>query len=57
MRRTDSLRRYWTNACQSCAIEQRCTTGEERWITRWEHEHVLEAVQTRLDRSLHASWR
>jgi hypothetical protein len=35
------LRRYWTNACQSCAIKQRCTTGKERRITRWEHEHVL----------------
>jgi len=45
------LRRYWTNACQSCAIKQRCTTGKERRITRWEHEHVLEAVQRRLDNS------
>ena len=43
------LRRYWTNACQSCAIKHRCTTGKERRITRWEHEHVLEAVQRRLD--------
>ena len=23
------LRRYWTNACQSCAIQQRCTTGKD----------------------------
>ncbi len=44
-----TLRRYWTNACQSCAIKDRCTTGKERRITRWEHEHVLEAVQRRLD--------
>src|SRR5882757_600648 len=43
------LRRYWTNACQGCAIKQSCTTGKERRITRWEHEHVLEAVQQRLD--------
>ena len=43
------LRRYWTNACQSCAIKHSCTTGKERRITRWEHEHVLEAVQRRLD--------
>ena len=48
------LRRYWTNACQSCAIKQRCTTGKERRITRWEHEHVLEAVQKRLDKNPHA---
>ena len=43
------LRRYWTNVCQSCAIKDQCTTGKERRITRWEHEHVLEAVQQRLD--------
>lgn len=43
------LRRYWTNACQGCAIKRACTTSKERRITRWEHEHVLEAVQRRLD--------
>jgi transposase len=45
------LRRYWTNACQNCAIKQRCTTGKERRVTRWEHEHILEAVQKRLDKN------
>ena len=44
-----TLRRYWTNACRRCAIKDRCTTGKERRITRWEHEHVVEAVQRRLD--------
>ena len=44
-----TLRRYWTSACQTCAIKDLCTTGKERRITRWEHEHVLEAVQQRLD--------
>jgi hypothetical protein len=43
------LRRYRTNACQRCAIKHSCTTGKERLISRWEHEHVLEAVQRRLD--------
>jgi len=43
------LRRYRTNACQSCAIKHSCTTAKERLISRWEHEHVLEAVQRRLD--------
>jgi transposase len=43
------LRRYWTNVCRSCAIKHRCTTGNERRIARWEHEHILEAVQKRLD--------
>ena len=43
------LYRYSTNACQNCAIKNSCTTGKERRITRWEHEHILEAVQRRLD--------
>ena len=43
------LRRYWTNACRTCALKHQCTTGHERRITRWEHEHVVEAVQQRLD--------
>ena len=44
-----TLRRYWTNACRTCALKSRCTTGVQRRITRWEHEHVVEAVQKRLD--------
>jgi transposase len=44
-----TLRRYWSDACLRCAIKQKCTTGRERRITRWEHEHVLEDVQRRLD--------
>jgi transposase len=46
-----ALRRYWTTACSSCSLKARCTTGSERRITRWEHEHVLEAVQQRLDKN------
>ena len=45
------LRRYWTNACRHCALKHRCTTGTQRRITRWEHEHVLEAIQKRLDKN------
>jgi transposase len=44
-----AMRRYWTNACRTCAMKEQCTTGKERRITRWEHEHVVEAVQRRLD--------
>ena len=44
-----SLRRYWTNACRDCAIRHLCTTAKERRIARWEHEHVLEEVEGRLD--------
>ena len=43
------LRRYWTTACAGCSLKPQCTTGPERRITRWKHEHVLEAVQQRLD--------
>jgi transposase len=44
-----AIRRYWTNVCQRCAIKGQCTTGKERRVPRWEHEHLLEAVQKRLD--------
>jgi hypothetical protein len=43
------LRRYWTTVCLRCPLKARCTTGPERRITRWEHEHVLDAAQRRLD--------
>jgi hypothetical protein len=46
-----TLHRYWTTACQACALKNKCTTGKERRISRWEHEAVLEAVQARLDRN------
>ncbi len=48
---------YWTNACKTYAIKDQCTTGKERRITRWEHEHVLETVQQRLDQEPHAKRR
>jgi hypothetical protein len=46
-----TLRRYWTTACQACALKAQCTPGKERRISRWEHEAVLETVQDRLDRN------
>ena len=45
------LRNYWTNACRHCALKSRCTSATPRRIKRWEHEHVLEAAQERLDRN------
>ena len=44
------LRRYWQNDCQQCPLKGRCTTGKERRITRWEHEHLVEAMYARMDR-------
>jgi transposase len=43
------LHRYWTTRCGTCPLKSQCTAGKERRIPRWEHEHVLEAIQRRLD--------
>jgi transposase len=43
------LRHYWTSACRHCPLKAQCAKEPERRIKRWEHEHVLEAVQERLD--------
>jgi hypothetical protein len=43
------MRRYWTDACKTCSLKTKCTTGPERRVARWEHEAVLETVQARLD--------
>ena len=44
------LRRYWTNACRTCAVKAQCTKIPQRRITRWEREHrFVDAVQARLD--------
>jgi transposase len=46
-----NLHRYWSSSCQQCAIKAKCTPSTERRVTRWEHEDVLEAMQTRLDQA------
>src|SRR5215471_359127 len=43
------LRHYWTTACPTCPLKSQCTPASVRRVTRWEHEHVLEDVQQRLD--------
>jgi transposase len=45
-----TIHRYWSSACGRCAIKSQCTTGKHRRVSRWEHEAVVDAVQTRLDR-------
>ena len=44
------VRRYWASVCQTCPVKARCTTGKERRITRWEHEHLVEAMHDRMSR-------
>ena len=45
------LHRYWSSHCQGCAIKDKCTPSEQRRVSRWEHEAVLEAMQARLDQA------
>ena len=55
-RRTSSMDKglkiykYWSSNCGECAQKDQCTTGKERRIGRWEHEHCVEAMEERLDR-------
>lgn len=44
-----TVSRYWTSACPKCPIKANCTPAPERRVSRWEHEHILEAMQHRLD--------
>ena len=44
-------RRYWQYDCQHCRLKKQCTTGKERRITRWEHEHLIEAMYARMDKT------
>jgi transposase len=46
------IRRYATPACATCAIKDKCTSGQEYRVRRWEHEDVLDKVQDRLN----ANW-
>ena len=50
-----TMHKYWSSACPRCPIKARCTTGDHRRITRWEHEQVLDAMQNKLDRVPEAS--
>lgn len=45
------IRRYWTSACFGCPIKSKCTTGQYRRVSRWEHEAVVEAAEARLDQN------
>ncbi|WP_414486437.1 IS1182 family transposase [Stenotrophomonas maltophilia] len=44
-----TMHKYWSSECPDCAMRDQCTKARYRRITRWEHEHVLEAMQVRLD--------
>jgi hypothetical protein len=43
------FRRYWSSECKGCSLKSQCTSGDNRRISRWEHEPVLVAMQRQLD--------
>ncbi|MCP1644855.1 transposase [Pseudomonas citronellolis] len=45
------LHRYWSSNCQGCALKDQCIPSAQRRVSRWEHESVLDAMQSRLDQA------
>jgi transposase len=45
------LSKYWSSNCPQCPIKSQCTPSEYRRVSRWEHEAILDAMQTRLDKA------
>jgi len=43
--------RYWSSNCQGCPLKEKCTPSPNRRVTRWEHQAVLDDMQTRLEQS------
>ncbi|KXV03261.1 transposase [Caballeronia megalochromosomata] len=43
------ISKYWSSNCQQCPLKESCTPSPQRRVARWEHEAVLEDMQTRLD--------
>ena len=42
-----TFHKNWSCACPRCPLKAQCATGEYRRIARWEHEHILDAMQRR----------
>ena len=40
---------YWSSNCKTCTLKPQCTTGVNRRVKRWEHEAVLDQMQTNLE--------
>jgi hypothetical protein len=36
---------YWFRACQACPMKDRCTTGKERRVKRWEREAMITRME------------
>jgi len=46
--------RYWSSNCKACPLKEKCTPSQQRRVTRWEHQDVLENMQARLDQTPNA---
>ena len=43
--------RYWSSNCKACSLKDKCTPSSQRRVTRWEHQDVLDEMQTRLEKT------
>jgi len=43
------LDRYWSSNCKGCHLKEKCTPSAQRRVSRWEHQDVLDEMQTRLE--------
>ena len=46
-----TLNRYWSSNCKTCPLKDRCTPSQQRRVTRWEHQDVLDDMQEQLEQS------
>ena len=46
-----TLNRYWSSNCKGCPLKDKCTPSQERRVTRWEHQDVLDDMQVQLEQS------
>jgi hypothetical protein len=37
--------KYWSSACGGCHLKPQCTPSENRRISRWEHEEILDVFR------------
>lgn len=49
-----TLNRYWSSNCKACPLKDKCTPSQQRRVTRWEHQDVLDDMQVQLEQSPNA---
>jgi hypothetical protein len=47
-----TVKKYWSSACPNCASKPQCTTGKNRRVSRWEHEAVMDKLESRMEENL-----